>query len=109
MPESADKASDSPLSATRWNARYARMMQWGYDQALRLKQELYEDGYPPGAMPKPDEDIWKSLIAWFDAGDPRFWSEPAQKEYKRLYEKFQGQRNPPKVEELPEFANELGG
>ena len=89
---SEDSRTDSPLSASRWNARYARMMQWGYEQAVRLKNGLYEDGYPPGALPKPDEDIWMALLAWMDAGDPRFYSKPAQAEYKRLYEKFGGQR-----------------
>ena len=93
------KLTDSSLSASRWNDRYERMLQWGYEQAVRLKNELYEDGYPPGSAPLPDEEMWANLLAWSDAQDPRFYSKEAIRQYARLYKKFNGQRKPPPEEE----------
>lgn len=65
-----------PLSGPRWNMLRDEIVAWYRQMVDYYVERLIEDGYPPFTEPRSEREQYDTLVAWYMAGDPRFWDDP---------------------------------
>jgi len=64
------------LSGRRWNALVQEMIR-RYEERVEFYVDLFtEEGYPPFSEPLDPQRQYQRLVAWYLAGDDRFWKDP---------------------------------
>jgi RimJ/RimL family protein N-acetyltransferase len=86
--------------------RYKRLRQMMIDRYRMRRDMLIEafmaDGYPPGTEPLSQREQYQRLIGWQQAGDPRYWNNPAaQAALVKLATRY---GRPPALEEAAPFG-----
>ena len=81
--------SRGPLSAEYLNPIIDEEMTWAVNMIDDLLKELYESGYPVGAKPLSQAEIYQNLVMLMQSGSPEFWQNPeAQDALNKLAGKF---------------------
>lgn len=61
------------LSGPRWNMLVDKMVERFEERVSFFEQMFVEQGYPPFTEPLSPIQQYQTLVAWRQAGDPRFW------------------------------------
>ena len=83
----SDKAG--PLSGEALNPVIEEEIAWAVRTVEEMFAELYASGYPVGAKPLTQAQIYSNLVMLMQSGDPAYWqSSEAQKQLDTLAGKF---------------------
>ena len=82
------------VSGPRWNMLVDEIADWFEGMVEYYVEMLTEDGYPPFTEPRSERGQYDTLVAWFMAGDPRFWDDPRANEALSALEMQYGPRPP---------------
>lgn len=89
MPEYSGRASGK-----RWNMIRDTIME-RYERRVEFFMELLtEDGFPPFTEPLTERQQYDKLVAWYLAGDERFWKNPDAEAALQMFEARFGPRPP---------------